>query len=129
MSLNQIESVENQCAFTNQIHNCQQMEGEIQINIPQGICQKDVKFNHPMTSISFPSLMFVLIAFGCLIFVIICIHILYSSTFWNIFSKYLNTSRRQRQTTFSTESYEQLTQQEESRREIVVKYVASNEEI
>lgn len=34
-----------QCDLTNQISNCQQMEGEIQINIPRNICPKEIHKN------------------------------------------------------------------------------------
>ena len=72
MSRNEIEFSENACAFENQIYNCQQMEGDIQINIPQGMCQYEIKSKTPRKNMS----IYFVIIFACLIFVITCIYIL-----------------------------------------------------
>lgn len=125
MSRNEIESAEIACAFENQIYNCQQMEGEIQINIPQRICQNEFKSNNPNKNNTF---IFFLIIFGCLIFgIIICIYFSSSS---NLFSKYFHPSQRQRLPIFSADSYQQLTQinQQESRRQIGVTYNSTTEQ-
>jgi hypothetical protein len=90
MSRNEIQSAESACKFENQIYNCQQMEGEIQINIPQGICQNELKSN--ISKKNTP--IFFLIILGGLTFGITCIYILYFSSTWNRFSKYYHHSRR-----------------------------------
>jgi hypothetical protein len=72
MSRNEIEFAENACAFENQIFNCRQMEGDIQINIPQGICQYEIKPNTPRKNTP----IYFFIIFACLIFVITCVYIL-----------------------------------------------------
>ncbi len=117
MSLDEIEYAENECSFKNKIYDCQQMDGEIQINIPQGMCQTDFKSNKiDNKNSSFSSFILLLLILSCCIFSIICIYILLSNkrrSFWNIFSKY----RRQKLSNYSADSYHQ-----ESQRKLIVTY-------
>lgn len=90
MSSNEIELEENECSFENKISHCQQMDGEIQINIPQGICLKDLTptklYNNNNNKIS--SFIIFLILFPCLIFFITCIYVLFSNYRTSFLSKY-----------------------------------------
>ena len=45
MSLDQIEQAQLRCSFEKEIFHCQQMEGHIQINVPQEICLSDPPSN------------------------------------------------------------------------------------
>jgi len=119
MSLDEIEYVENECSFKNKIYNCQQMDGEIQINIPQGMCQIDLKLNqinnnNSKQNSSFSSFILFLLILSCCIFSITCIYILLTNkrrSSWDIFSKY----RRQKLSNYSADSCHQ-----ESRRKLIV---------
>jgi hypothetical protein len=125
MSFDEIEYAENECLFQNQISDCQQMEGEIQINIPQGICQD--KFNtknKPKTNSSF---VIILIILACLISSIAGIYILYSNNrrllSWNFLMKCINRNRQ------SSTSYQQLTQESNNEmRKIIVKYNSTTQQ-
>jgi hypothetical protein len=120
MSLNEIEYAENECSFKNKIYDCQQMEGEIQINIPQGICKKDSKpnnnNNNSNRNSSISSFFIFLSIFGCSIFCITCIYGIFSR---NSLPKYFH--RRQKLPIHSANSYQELNPQE-SRRKFIVKY-------
>ncbi|CAF1387606.1 unnamed protein product [Rotaria sordida] len=138
MSFDDIEYLENECLFKNKINNCQQIEGEIQINIPQGICQENLKLNQKNKLEKNLSLKLILIIFGCLIFSITCIYILFSnnrrSSLWNLIPKYFHRYRYQKLLIFSTDSDEQLTpidQQESNNKikRIIVMYNAITEQI
>ncbi|CAF1158590.1 unnamed protein product [Rotaria sordida] len=138
MSFDDIEYLENECLFKNKINNCQQIEGEIQINIPQGICQENLKLNQKNKLEKNLSLKLILIIFGCLIFSITCIYILFSnnrrSSLWNFIPKYFHRYRYQKLLIFSTDSDEQLTpidQQESNNKikRIIVMYNATTEQI
>ncbi len=130
MSLDEIEYAEHRCSFTTKIYDCQQMEGQIQINIPQGICQDNFKLTKTNTKTK-SSFIFILIILGCLTFSITCIYILFSKHrrffSWNFLPNYFNHYRRQRLTIYSADSYQQLThidhQESNNRgRKLVVKY-------
>jgi hypothetical protein len=122
MSLNEIEQAENECSFKNKIFDCQQMEGEIQIHIPQGLCQENSK----LTKNS--SFVFLFMILGCLIITITCICILFfnnqtSLSFRNFIPKYFHHYRRQKSPIYSVDSHQQ-----ESRRKLIVKYNSTTED-
>ncbi|CAF0896471.1 unnamed protein product [Rotaria sp. Silwood1] len=140
MSFDDIEYTENRCSFKNKINNCQQMEGEIQMNIPQGICQENLKLNKNKSekNLSFLSLILILIIIGCLIFTITCIYILFSNnrslSLSNFISKYFHHYRYQKLLRFSADSSEQLTPNDQQEfnnkiRKIIITYDATTEQI
>ncbi|UJR10700.1 hypothetical protein I4U23_014893 [Adineta vaga] len=138
MSLDDIEYAEHECSFDTKIHNCQQMEGQIEIDIPQGICEDNLRLNNKKQQqqqikrkSSFKTVIFILILLGCLIFSITCIYVLFSKDkrlpSWNLFQKYLTHYRRQKLTIYSADSYQQLTHIDQhepttKRRKLLVKY-------
>ncbi|CAF2955772.1 unnamed protein product [Rotaria sp. Silwood2] len=140
MSFDDIAYAENECSFKNKINDCQQMEGEIQINIPQGTCQENFPFNKNKAekNLSLSSLFLILIIIGCLIFSITFICILFSNnrklSLPNFISKYFHHYRRHKLLLFSADSYEPLTptdQQEfnDKIKRIIVSYNATTEQI
>ncbi|CAF2765458.1 unnamed protein product [Rotaria sp. Silwood2] len=111
MSLDDIEHEENKCSFNKQIHNCHQMQGEINIFIPNGMCQQNSPLtNNSQHSLSSSSLIFIFI---CFILGLGCIYILSTHQrrlfIINIFSKFSFNRRRRKLPTFTADSYQQLT--------------------
>jgi flagellar basal body-associated protein FliL len=105
------------------------MEGEIQINIPQEICQDTSKFNNNKSEKN-SSIIFILIIPVCLILTIVCIYILFSNNPRSLSSKfhlpkYFNRNRRRE----SPNSYHQLTQESNNEmRKIIVKYNSTTQQ-
>ncbi|CAF1499236.1 unnamed protein product, partial [Adineta steineri] len=145
MSLDEIEYVEHECSFDTKIHNCQQMEGQIQIDIPQGICENNFKLNKNKNinnnqsdkKSSFSIFILILIIIGCLTFSVTCIYIVMSKSrrfpLWDAFQRYVHHYRRQKLTIYSADSYQQLThidQQEPTnkRRKLIVKYNSTTDQ-
>ncbi|CAF0811119.1 unnamed protein product [Rotaria sordida] len=122
MSLDEKEYEENKCSFNKQIHNCHQMQGEINIYIPKGMCQENTQLinnnknnknnNNNNHSLSFLSFIFILIS---LIVGLGCIYILSIHQrrllIINMFNKFSCFRRRRRQELpiFTADSYQQLT--------------------
>lgn len=112
LPLDEIEQKENQCSFNQQIKNCHQMQGEVNIYVSNRICPKKSplltkKQYHTSTS---ASSIFILI---CFITVLVCIYILSTQKrrifVMNIFHKYNLHRHRQKLPIFSADSYQQLT--------------------
>jgi hypothetical protein len=112
LSLDEIEREENKCSFTKQTHNCQQMQGQVHIHIPNAICEKQTQLIHNdrHNSSSFFSLLLILTSF---IIGLICIYILSTRKrrliILNVFNKFSFYSRRQKLPIFTADSYQQLT--------------------
>ncbi|CAF4724445.1 unnamed protein product [Rotaria sp. Silwood1] len=114
MSLDEIEHEENKCSFNKEIHNCHQMQGEINIYIPKGMCQQNSQLIHNKHhNLSYLSLIFIII---CFIVGLGCIYILSAYKrrllIINIFNKFSFCRRRrrhQRLPIFTADSYQQLT--------------------
>ncbi|CAF1556077.1 unnamed protein product [Adineta ricciae] len=139
MSLDDLEYAEHECSFETKINNCQQMEGEIQIDIPRGICENNVRLMNKNNNkqqpskkkSSFTTAIFLLILVGCIIFAVSCMYVLFSKDkrlpSWDTLQKHLMHYRRQKLTIYSADSYQQLThidQQEltTKRRKLLVRY-------
>jgi hypothetical protein len=112
LPLDEIEQQEKKCLFDKQIHNCHQMQGRVEIHMPNGICHQKLqvksKIKHHSSS-SF-SIMFIVV---CLIFGLICIYILSTPkrrfVIFNIINKLSFNRRRQKLPIFAADSYQQLT--------------------
>jgi hypothetical protein len=117
LSLDQIEYQEKKCLFDKQISNCHQMQGQIDIHIPNGICHQKFQLisNNRYKSSSSFSLIFIL---TCLILGLICIYILLTPKrrflIFNIFKKFSFHPRRQKLPIFTADSYQQLTHMNEN---------------
>lgn len=135
MPSNRIKDIENQCSFDRKIHDCQQMEGKVKINIPQNICYDNTMLNKNKLKkpFSFTSGIFTLIILSCLIFGAASIYLLFSNNIKSFVSDFITTYyypyRRQRLPIFSADSYEELTimdpEESNNNRRIIVKYDAS----
>ena len=87
MSLDQIEQAQLRCSLEKRIFHCQQMEGHIQINIPQGLCLS-LPPSHPTHP---PHQRRTYLVFICAILAFVSIYAcLYKSrrSIWKIISKY-----------------------------------------
>ncbi|CAF3292890.1 unnamed protein product [Rotaria socialis] len=147
LSLDEVEQKENKCLLNKQINNCHQMQGEVTIYIPDGICRQNsqqINKNRSNSSSSTSSI-FIL---ACFIIVLACIYILSREKrrifIINIFNKYAfcHRHRRQKLPIFTADSYQQLThindnsldddvnqeQTSNKRMKIIVKYNAATEQ-
>lgn len=110
LSLNQIEYEEQKCQFKKQIKLCQQMDGDVRIEIPRAVCQQNffvksnVKF-HSNSSWKFSLIFFFLIS--------IVFYVLFKPKRQifksNLCCRWPFCSRRQKLPIFTVDSYQQLT--------------------
>lgn len=134
LSLNDIEHEELKCQFERSISHCQEMQGRVEIHIPQGICQRKSKII-PSSSSSFS----VIISLIVFILVLLCIYILSTSKrrmiIWRYVQKMFVYPRRQKLPIFAADSYQQLTycndddeHSSNKTMKIVVKYNSTTDE-
>ena len=130
MSLNDIEHIENECSFKSKISDCQQMEGEIQINIPYGICTTNFELN-PIKKSSILSFIFLIIILICSIFSLTCIYVLITNnrrtSSLNFFPKYFQQYRHQKLPVHSYHELRQINDQD-LQRKFLVEYNSTTEQ-
>jgi len=116
LSLDEIEYQENKCLFNKQINNCQQMQKQIDIHIPNGICYQKFQLNsNKHHSSTFFTIILIL---SCVLFGLICIYVLSTHKrrlpILKILNKFSFYSRRQKLPIFTADSYQQLTHMSEN---------------
>ena len=144
LPLDQLEHEEQRCQFEQRIQHCQQMQGRVEIHIPQGICQRTSIFSSAIGQRNIPSSSFpVIVGLIAFIFVLFCVYILSTSKrrkmIWKLFQKVFIYPRREKLPIFTADSYQQLTHlndddeilaeiNSDRMRKIVVKYNSTTEQ-
>ena len=112
MSLDRLEYEEKQCSFAEHAKHCQQMQGQVTIEVPKGLCHRQTseKSAHHSHHGSYSSSIGVL---SCLISILALIYFLSTQKrrawLWSVAQRSLFRSRRQKLTIFAADSYQQLT--------------------
>ena len=110
MSLDRLESEEKRCAFAEHTRHCQQMQGQVTIELPIGLCQQPVHEKSVHSHGSYFSSIGVL---GSLIGILALLYFLSTekrrSWLWNVVQRSPFRARRQKLPIFAADSYQQLT--------------------
>lgn len=112
LSLDEIENGEHKCAFNKKIDNCRQMQGDVKVHIPNGLCQKNARSSKSHRYR--PSLLSFIFILICLVSGIACVYTLTTSKRYSVLEDMLHKlnvfrHHRQRLPIFTADSYQQLT--------------------